>query len=127
MTERISDTTYKTDRPNKILAQAMKEARGGSMPEEDKTVKCGVCGEPCDGDEAVRHEADKGHHKWTLLVPIDVREEIAKTMYYQHVSSGFVWENEGRWYRDKYLGYADQVLSIKLNGITLKETHREVS
>ena len=40
------------------------------------------------------------------------REDVAKAMYYQHVSSDFKWENEGQWFRDKYLGYADQLLAI---------------
>ena len=37
-------------------------------------------------------------------------EKVAETMYYQNVSSGFKWENEGQWFRDKYLGYAREVI-----------------
>ena len=40
------------------------------------------------------------------------REEIAKTMYYQHVTSGFKWENEDQWFRDKYLSWADQIIAL---------------
>lgn len=35
----------------------------------------------------------------------------AKTMYYQHVTSGFKWENEGQWFRDRYLSYARELLN----------------
>ena len=38
-------------------------------------------------------------------------ERVAKIMYYQHVTSGFKWENESQWFRDKYLGYAREVLN----------------
>ncbi len=44
-----------------------------------------------------------------------MREEIAKTMYYQHVTPGFVWENEGQWFRDKYLKRAEEILSRTLD------------
>ncbi len=40
------------------------------------------------------------------------REKIAKTMYYQHVTSGFKWENEGQWFKDKYLSYADEIIAL---------------
>ncbi|MHA2063763.1 MAG: hypothetical protein ACXABY_05190 [Candidatus Thorarchaeota archaeon] len=40
------------------------------------------------------------------------REKLAKITYYQHVTSGFVWENEGQWFKDKYLGYANQILNL---------------
>lgn len=40
------------------------------------------------------------------------REKIAKVMFYQHASDGFRWENEGQWYKEKYLAFADQIIAL---------------
>ncbi len=40
----------------------------------------------------------------------ELREKIAKVMFYQHVSEGFKWENENNWFKKLYLDRADNLL-----------------
>ncbi|KKL60249.1 hypothetical protein LCGC14_2207180 [marine sediment metagenome] len=55
---------------------------------------------------------------WVLYMMAE-REKVAQVMYYQHVTSGFKWENEGQWFRDKYLGYADQILKERVKWLNV--------
>ena len=57
-----------------------------------------------------------------------IREGVAKSIYYQYVTSGFMWENEGQFYRDKYLGYADEVQQYQASkGVVIQVDSSEYS
>ena len=45
---------------------------------------------------------------------MELKEQIARAMYYQHISPECKWENEGQWFRDKYLDFADQIIALIL-------------
>jgi len=61
---------------------------------------------------------------------MELKEQIARAMYYQHISPECKWENEGQWFRDKYLDFADQIIAlipiVKLVKLTDEEVRQAV-